>query len=123
MYEIAVKSQFSAAHTLEGHPGRCSRLHGHTWVVELVFRAERPADGGMVADFEDARRVLEQAIDPFDHRYLNEVPPFDAEPPTAENVARVVYERAAEASAGWETSPAEVTVWEAEGSRATYRPG
>ncbi len=124
MYEIAIKSQFSAAHVLPGHPGRCSRLHGHTWVVEAVFRAERTGDDGMVLDFEEARQALERVIAPFDHGYLNEIPPFHEQPPTAENVARVIFEgMAGAAAAGRLASPVEVSVWEAEGARATYRPG
>ena len=53
MYRLGVKRQFSAAHKLEGHPGRCSRLHGHTWTVEAVLRSTRLGPDGLVVDFED----------------------------------------------------------------------
>src|SRR5450756_2843234 len=89
MYRIGVKCRFSAAHRLEGHRGRCSRLHGHSWMVEAVFAADEISSGGMLLDFDDARAVLEDVVAPFDHCFLNEVEPFDRVAPTAENVARV----------------------------------
>lgn len=113
MYRIGVSKTFSAAHRLEGHPGRCSSLHGHTWKVEAVFSAPQ-IEGGMLVDFDDARAALGEVIAPYDHSYLNEVAPFDAVPPTAENVAREMFGRLEERarSAGWNARLESVTVWE-----------
>ncbi|MDD5448601.1 MAG: 6-carboxytetrahydropterin synthase QueD [Actinomycetota bacterium] len=92
MYRVGVKAGFSAAHKIENHPGRCSKLHGHSWEVEVVFRAKEVGEEGMIVDFDLALKALGEVISPFDHAYLNEISPFDEMPPTAENIARYVYE-------------------------------
>lgn len=125
MHSIAVKKMFDAAHRLADHPGRCSRLHGHSWEVEAVFEGET-GDDGMVLDFEVAGRALARALESFDHTYLNEVEPFDTLPPTAENVARVLFEKlGADLATAAETGAVlvEVTVWESRENRATFRSG
>jgi 6-pyruvoyltetrahydropterin/6-carboxytetrahydropterin synthase len=122
MYRIGVRGQFSAAHHLEGHPGKCSRTHGHTWQVEAVFSAQDLGSGGLVVDFEDACRALDEAIEPLDHRYLNETEQFSGLQPTAENVARVIYESLAAiaGSAGWTAHLESVAVWESPDAMALY---
>ncbi len=122
MYSISVKSHFSAAHHLEGHPGKCSRTHGHTWRVEAVFGSPDTGPGGLVIDFEDAVGALQEAIGPLDHRYLNEIEQFSGLQPTAENVARVLYDRLTDiaARAGWTASLQSVAVWESPDAMARY---
>jgi 6-pyruvoyltetrahydropterin/6-carboxytetrahydropterin synthase len=122
MYSIGIKRQFSAAHRLEGHPGRCSRLHGHTWMVEAVFTAAVVGEDGMLVDFDEAGAALDQAVAPFDHVCLNDTEPFDTVPPTAENVARVIFGRLKEqlVSAAWHAELESVSVWESAEARASF---
>src|SRR5659263_180259 len=114
MYRVGVTRRFSAAHRLEGHEGKCSRLHGHTWGVEAVFSSAEVSRGGMVLDFEAAGAMLDKVIEPYDHRYLNEVEPFTSVRPTAENVARVLFTGILKAieGGGHPVSLEKVTVWE-----------
>jgi len=122
MYRIGIKKQFSAAHRLEGHPGRCSQLHGHTWSVEAVISSKDTGMDGMVVDFDQVGDALDKAVDLFDHVCLNDVEPFDRIPPTAENVARVVYAALAAraASSGWAARLESVTVWESAEAWASF---
>lgn len=122
MYRIGVTRRFDAAHRLEGHPGPCSRLHGHTWAVEAVYSSHEVGPGAMVLDFGDARRMLDEVIEKYDHRCLNEIPPFDTERPTAENVARVVYTilLAGLERGGHPVDLVRVTVWESAEAWASY---
>ena len=120
---VGVRKQFSAAHRLEGHPGKCSRLHGHTWSVLAVFSGEEVGSDGMLLDFDDAGEALQEVVDDFDHVLLNDVEPFDSLPPTAENVARVIFERL-KRKGRWRASRgnaelAAVTVWESPDSSAS----
>jgi 6-pyruvoyltetrahydropterin/6-carboxytetrahydropterin synthase len=123
-YSVIVKKSFSAAHSLVGHPGRCSRLHGHTWEVEARFTGDGTERSGMLLDFDTAGSALEEVVSTFDHRCLNELVPFDSDPPTAENVARVVFERLKEiADSTGDLGMAaleSVTVWESRDSAAVY---
>lgn len=78
---------FEAAHQLPWHPGKCRRLHGHSYRLEVTV--EGPIDDqGIVVDFSDIRRVVErEVIDRFDHQYLNDL----LENPTAELIAHEIW--------------------------------
>lgn len=120
MYELTVKAHFDAAHALRGYPGECRNLHGHTWDVEATVRGEDLDDIDIVYDFKRLKADLGDVLATYDHAYLNEIPPFDVLSPTAENLARVVYERLA-GVVGTEVSVKEISVWESPIARITYR--
>ena len=95
MYEIEVRAAFEAAHFIEGYAGKCALLHGHNWEVVAVVRGEKLDALGMLIDFKILKAELKKVLDEFDHRFLNELEPFAQENPTAENLARKVFERLA----------------------------
>jgi 6-pyruvoyltetrahydropterin/6-carboxytetrahydropterin synthase len=121
MYELTVKEHFDAAHSLRGYEGECRELHGHTWEVEVTVRGDELDPVGIVYDFKQLREDLDSVLREYDHAYLNEVPPFDALNATAENLARVVFERL-EAVVGAGARLVEVAVWESPIARVAYRP-
>jgi len=69
--------------------------HGHNYVVEVSVRGEPHPVTGMVFDLKELKEILErQVVQPYDHRFLNyEVPPFDRQVPTTENIARDIWRR------------------------------
>ncbi|MDD5748662.1 MAG: 6-carboxytetrahydropterin synthase QueD [Actinomycetota bacterium] len=93
MYSVCVKVGFSAAHKLEGYEGRCARIHGHTWSVGVFLMGESLDGTGILFDFDRTREILYSVVSDFDHSFLNELEVFKGKQPTAENVARVVYDR------------------------------
>ena len=93
MYEIEVRAAFEAAHCLDGYDGKCARLHGHNWEVVAIVRGENLDALGMLIDFKIVKAELKKVLDEFDHRFLNDLEPFAAENPTAENIARKIFER------------------------------
>ena len=121
MYELTIKSHFDAAHALRGYPGECRNLHGHTWDIEVTVAATQLDEIGIVYDFKLLKDDLNAVLDAYDHAYLNDIPPFDELSPTAENLARVIYERLAE-SIDARVSVVEVVVWESPIAKLTYRP-
>jgi len=120
-YELFIQTGFSAAHALREYKGKCERLHGHNWHVDLRLAGDRLDAGGMLLDFTDAKRILGEVLEPFDHRHLNEVPPFDRLNPSSENIARVVAEAVADRLPKG-VLVASVTAWESDRCAATYRP-
>jgi queuosine biosynthesis protein QueD len=119
MYTLTVKDHFDAAHALVGYPGQCKDLHGHTWDVEVSVKGTQLDSVGIVYDFKDLKDNLKGILDAYDHKYLNEVAPFDGINATAENLARVIFETlAARLPAGIEL--AEVSVWESPIAKLTY---
>jgi 6-pyruvoyltetrahydropterin/6-carboxytetrahydropterin synthase len=124
VYEISKDFMFSAAHQIRFHGGKCERMHGHNWRVRVHARASELNRIGMVVDFADLQRMVVEACARFDHRNVNEVPPFDEVNTTAENLARFFYEEVGRRLAGSESGRVRVSkveVWENEGSLAVYR--
>ncbi len=115
MFEIKITRHFAAAHRVEDYPGNCERLHGHNWKVEVVARRRDLDPLGMVMDFRKLKELTDKALVPFDHNYLNEIPPFDEVNPTAENIARHLFQVLKESA-----PVSRVNVFETETSVASY---
>ncbi|HEX9242321.1 MAG TPA: 6-carboxytetrahydropterin synthase QueD [Anaeromyxobacter sp.] len=124
VYEISKDFVFSAAHQIRFHGGKCERLHGHNWRVRVHVRASELNRIGMVIDFADLQTLVAEIGARFDHRNVNEVPPFDVENTTAELIARFFHVEADRALVEREHGRVRVSrveVWENEGSLAIYR--
>lgn len=111
-YRIGKSFEFSAAHRLVApYEGKCSRLHGHTWRVEIVVCAEVLDSSGMVVDFSDFAPLKEYLAQRFDHSTINDT----VAQPTAENIARYLFDWS---SGRW--SVFSVRVYESSTSWAEY---
>lgn len=121
-FKIAVKDNFDAAHLLPGHKGKCANLHGHTWMVEIEATSTELDEKGMVLDFFDLKETLNEVISKFDHRFINEIKPFDVIPPTSENLAKYIFDELFSRIKTLSRSVAlsSVTVSESRHSSATY---
>lgn len=134
MYRVTKEIWFCYGHRLLNYNGKCAHLHGHNG--KAVITVETPAlDGlGMVIDFTRVKAVVGRWIDEqLDHKMLlHRDDPLIPElrrlgeqfvavdfNPTAENLARLIYDHAADAG----LPVTEVTLWETENSFATYRRG
>lgn len=118
MYELTIETSFSSAHNIRGYDGACENLHGHNWKVEVNVCAPTLDKLGMVIDFKVLKEETRKVIDSLDHKYLNEVPPFDRENATAENIARFIFKELSKAIKNIKVS--EVRVWESESAAAAY---
>lgn len=123
MYEVSVDETFAAAHNLRNYHGKCEDLHGHNYKVRVVLAGQELDETGLLYDFVHLKGVIREVIGSLDHKYLNELAPFDTVNPSAENVAKYIYERT---SQGLRKTPnsagiSQVTVWETDTSAATYR--
>lgn len=122
MFELRVKVDFPAAHHLEGYPGDCARPHGHNWVVEVFARSKGLDSIGMAMDFRKLKGAAKELIAPWDHQDLNELDDYRNLPPTAENIAKLSYERLSEVLDSGNTWIDRVTVWENDRCSATFLP-
>jgi 6-pyruvoyltetrahydropterin/6-carboxytetrahydropterin synthase len=91
--EIFREFTFEAAHRLPQAPAghKCTRLHGHSYRVEVHVRGPVDPTAGWVMDFADIKSAFQPLHDQLDHYYLNEVPGL--ENPTSENLARWIWQR------------------------------
>ncbi len=106
--------EFESSHVLPKHPGKCSRLHGHSYA--LVVSVERPVDAGsgMGIDFGDLKAVVRrEVVDVLDHRHVNDL----IDNPTAERMAVWIWNRLRDALPGL----AEIELHETRSCSVVYR--
>lgn len=123
MYELTVKSEFEAAHFIKDYPGKCARLHGHNWTVEAVAQGTQLNELGILIDFKIFKAELNKILDELDHQYLNELEMFAKKNPTAENIAKEIFDKfsTSEIFTGT-TKLTAIKVYETPKSCVTYRP-
>lgn len=119
-YTLRVLTEFASAHTLRGYPGACSRMHGHNWKVETEVVATALDDVGMGVDFKVIKQAANEIGDQLDHRYLNELEPFQETNPTAENIAAYFYQELARRLNNDRIRVASVTLWETDRACVRY---
>jgi len=109
-WELRVRDKFQAAHFLKEYRGKCEKVHGHTFQVEVVIEAHELDRTGISLDFALIKAGLAEILP--DHTLLNDLFPFN---PSAENLARHFYHELKK------RFPVKaVTVWESEDASATY---
>ena len=64
--------RFEASHILPKHPGKCSRLHGHSWVLHVEVEGPVNKATGFVMDYADISAAVKPLIDRLDHRHLGQ---------------------------------------------------
>ena len=100
LYTIRTKSQFESAHAIRQYiedpnkPGSFldEDIHGHTFIVEAFASSNYIEQRtGFALDFMVLKQKVEQLANHFDHRFINEVPPFDKINPSTENLAKYFF--------------------------------
>lgn len=120
VFEVYVKTYFSAAHRLCGYPGDCARIHGHNWMVEVYVQARELNEIGIAIDFRDIKLAVKEVLGRMDHFDLNELPAFKEINPTSENIARFLYAELSSALNSGTVRVSKVKVCETPGAGAFY---
>lgn len=131
-YRVTVQIHFCYGHRLLDYDGACAHPHGHNGLVEIELEADSLDERGMLVDFGDVKRDVKGWIDErMDHQMIlrkddplvewldSRGEPYLAldDNPTAENIARAIYEFVE--GAGYPVTS--VRLWETPTSHATYR--
>jgi len=120
-FEVYVENSFSAAHHLRLYKGKCENLHGHNWKVGVIVSSSKLNTQQMVIDFVKLKKVLNKILDQLDHKYLNNLPFFKNNQPTAENIAKFIYEKLKEKLLKYKNiQKIKVIVWETPTQYASY---
>lgn len=115
-----VETHFSAAHQLRKYRGRCEKMHGHNWRVQVTVSSENLNDIGLAIDFHELKDITEEVLRSLDHSLLNEVFPFTELNPSSENIAKWIFDSLRKKVSDKNVSLSSVTVWESDSSSATY---
>lgn len=134
MFRVTRQIDFCYGHRLLNYAGKCRHLHGHNGRAVITIESDRLDERGMVLDFSDIKRIVSTWIDEnLDHRMLLHrddpvVPLLEElgepvylmdENPTAENIARLIYEFTARQG----FPIVEARLWETPNCFASYAPG
>ena len=131
MFVISRQFTFCYGHRLLGHAGKCANLHGHNGTVKIEMQNSQLNPQGMVADFIDVKNTIGKWIETtLDHRLILQVSDPLADllrehgevltlpvEPTAENLAKMIYDKAE----AFGLPVSSVSVWETEQCAAEYR--
>jgi 6-pyruvoyltetrahydropterin/6-carboxytetrahydropterin synthase len=123
MFEVTIEETFAAGHALRNYRGKCENVHGHNYRAEVTLQGAELNAIGLLVDFVELKRVVHAVLDRMDHQWLNDFPPFDALNPSAENMAKYIYD---EVSAGLTAKEGVrvtcVRLWETDTASAAYFP-
>ncbi len=109
-YKVRIKQRFSAAHYLRNYKGKCEKIHGHNYIIEVWIGSKKLNKSGLVYDFTSLKKEIVKILP--DHKLLNDVFSFN---PTSENLAKYFYDIIKKKYA-----VTKVAVWENEDSSAEY---
>jgi 6-pyruvoyltetrahydropterin/6-carboxytetrahydropterin synthase len=118
-FDITSTREFAAAHQLRLYDGSLEPLHGHNWRVTVTVAADQLDSIGVVMDFHELDRMLDEIVSPWHNRHLNEIEPFTRVNPSTENVALQVGR---ELKLPPNVRLVSVRVWETSTNSAAYRP-
>lgn len=109
-WTLKVGDTFQAAHYLKGYKGKCEKVHGHSFRVEVHIEVDELDSTGIGYDFKDIKGKLAEILP--DHTLLNEVYAFN---PTAENLSKHFFQELRK-----HFPVKSLTVWESKDASATY---
>lgn len=89
LLRLYTETVIDSCHKLIGYDGKCQNLHGHSWKICVWIRGDSKYkdEVGILFDFGNIKSIKEK----YDHKLLNEIPPFDRINPTAENISETIY--------------------------------
>jgi 6-pyruvoyltetrahydropterin/6-carboxytetrahydropterin synthase len=123
MYEVTVEADFSSGHYLRNYKGKCENPHGHNYKVRVTLAGTELDEAGLLLDFKLLKQVLRPVIERIDHQMLNDIEPFIEINPSAENLAKYLYDETnlhlSDVTAG-RVRVKDCTIWETDTTTATY---
>jgi 6-pyruvoyltetrahydropterin/6-carboxytetrahydropterin synthase len=123
MFEVTVEDSFAAGHYLRNYKGKCENPHGHNYKVRVTLAGQELDKAGLLLDFKDLREVMRPVIDRLDHQMINELEPFKALNPSAENLAKYFFDETSirlKKTTDGRVRVKDVTVFETDSTTAKY---
>ena len=91
-----MRDEISAGHALRHYEGKCERLHGHNFAVELTVEGDKLTENvELLLDFKVLKRALKEELAALDHRSSTRCRPSTASTPSSENISRHIFQNVA----------------------------
>ncbi|WP_106477330.1 6-pyruvoyl trahydropterin synthase family protein [Phytohalomonas tamaricis] len=101
MYNLTIRDHFMIAHSFHGDIfGPAQRMHGATYVVDVTFKRPELDDDDLIVDIGQASQVLAETLAKLNFQNLDEIPEFKGRNTTTEFMARIIFDRLAQAIRG-----------------------
>jgi 6-pyruvoyltetrahydropterin/6-carboxytetrahydropterin synthase len=123
MFEVGVVTQFEAAHRLKGDFGPATRLHGHTYRVEIALRGPSLQEDGTLSDIGRLQEAVQQVVSALHYRDLDEHKGLAGKNSTAEVVAHYLWTEIASRVHSEGVTALMVRLWESPQAYASYEGG
>ena len=120
MFEVKVVRYVQAAHGLRNYRGEDEPIHEHHWRIEVEAASQVLDESGCCIDFHEVDRAFDRAMLPFKEKSFNDAPPFDELSPSAENIAKYLFEVLSEELTTDRVQITRVTACEDDAHRASY---
>lgn len=120
MFEVGVVAQFEAAHRLRGDFGPATRLHGHTYRVEVAARGPSLQPDGTLCDIGRLQEAVGEVVSALHYRDLDEHEGLAGKNTTAEVVAHYLWTEIAPRVRGEGVTALTVRLWESPQAYAAY---
>ncbi len=120
MFELKIITHFAAAHQLKMVAQKCENLHGHNWKVEACLSGEKLNAAGVLIDFGEVKKHLNDIILQLDHKFLNELEFFKGDNPSSEKIAVFIAKELGQKINNPDIKVSRITTWESENASATY---
>ena len=123
MFEVTVEAHFSSGHYLRDYYGQCENPHGHNYRVLVTLVGAELESNGLLLDFKVLKDILKPVVAYLDHQMINDLEPFTATNPSAENLAKYFYDETQTGLnevTGGRVRVKSSTVFETDTSQATY---
>ena len=111
--QLVVSFSWSAAHRLPRYMGRCFRMHGHDYRLEVVVEGTPDGRTGMFVDFHEIQDALKPLVAQMDQSCFNDV----LANPTAEAIVVWIWDRVVPQL----RSLVELRLWETADCHVVYR--
>lgn len=115
VYEIAVIDFFNARHAIGDEAP-----HSHSWKVEAKIRRQRFLGEQVLIGVEETRQILRRLFSSYEDRFLNDIPPFTFQEPSAENLVTYLFERLDKEFRGTDAALHSLTIWESPTNYVTF---
>jgi 6-pyruvoyl-tetrahydropterin synthase len=115
IYEVGVIDFFNARHAIGDGPA-----HAHSWRIEAKIRRPRYLGEQSLIGVEQTQETMRRLFAQYEDTYLNDIPPFTFQEPTAENLVTYLFEQLATEFQGTEATLHSLTIWESPTSYVTY---
>lgn len=119
-YELMVQDFISSAHYLRHYKGKCEKLHGHNWKIQIFVKVNKLDKIGLGIDFTKLKKIIHKELNKLDHAFINEHPYFKKVNPSSENIAKFLFDTVSKKLNGNNVKLYKVTVWESEKTCASY---